>query len=147
MENYPFSLFFILNSQLSILNFHFSISPLRRLCMRFGRYCAAGAAFLSFPLRLSHSSCFVAFLLRRFWGCAPERVWVISIARLRRYRLYTCNLSTSSSMTTLMWRSYLEGGFVLRCFQHLSWPDAATRQCSWRNNRCTGGLSNTVLSY
>ena len=44
-------------------------------------------------------------------------------------------------------RSYLEAGFVLRCFQHLSCPDAATRLCSWRNNRCTGGLSSTVLSY
>ena len=44
-------------------------------------------------------------------------------------------------------RSNLGAGFVLRCFQHLSCPDAATRLCSWRNNRCTGGLSNTVLSY
>ena len=44
-------------------------------------------------------------------------------------------------------RSYLGEGFVLRCFQHLSWPDAATRQCPWRDNRRTGGLSNTVLSY
>ena len=86
---------------------------------------------------------------RPAWGgtCVPERVWVISIARLVRYRTYTCDLSTSSSLTTLIWRSYLEGGFVLRCFQHLSLPDAATRRCSWRNNRHTGGLSNTVLSY
>ena len=45
------------------------------------------------------------------------------------------------------WRSYLGGGFVLRCFQHLSWPDADTRRCTWRHNRQTGGLSNTVLSY
>ena len=45
------------------------------------------------------------------------------------------------------WRSYLGGGFVLRCFQHLSLPDAATRRCTWRHNRLTGGLSNTVLSY
>ena len=80
-------------------------------------------------------------------GLLPERVRVISIARLRRYRRYTCDLSTSSSLTTLVWRSYLEGGFVLRCFQHLSLPDAATRRCTWRYNRLTGGLSNTVLSY
>ena len=45
------------------------------------------------------------------------------------------------------WRSHLGGGFVLRCFQHLSLPDAATRRCTWRHNRLTGGLSNTVLSY
>ncbi|NDV80174.1 hypothetical protein D0T57_14570, partial [Dysgonomonas sp. 511] len=31
--------------------------------------------------------------------------------------------------------SYLAAGFVLRCFQHLSDPHLATRQCSWRNNR------------
>ena len=64
-----------------------------------------------------------------------------------RYRACTCGLSTSSSLTALVWRSYLEGGFVLRCFQHLSWPDAATRRCPWRDNRHTGGLSDTVLSY
>ena len=45
------------------------------------------------------------------------------------------------------WRSYLEVGFVLRCFQHLSVPDAATRPCPWRDNRLAGGRSNTVLSY
>ena len=32
-------------------------------------------------------------------------------------------------------RSYLGGGFVLRCFQHLSLPDADTRPCTWRYNR------------
>ena len=44
-------------------------------------------------------------------------------------------------------RSHLEVGFVLRCFQHLSVPDAATRPCPWRDNRLAGGRSNTVLSY
>ena len=44
---------------------------------------------------------------------------------------YTCSLSTSSSATALIWRSNLEEGFVLRCFQHLSFPNAATRRCSW----------------
>ena len=32
-------------------------------------------------------------------------------------------------------RSYLGEGFVLRCFQHLSLPDADTRPCTWRYNR------------
>ena len=32
-------------------------------------------------------------------------------------------------------RSYLGEGFVLRCFQHLSLPDADTRLCTWRYNR------------
>ena len=44
-------------------------------------------------------------------------------------------------------RSYLVAGFALRCFQRLSVPDADTRRCTWRYNRQTGGLSNTVLSY
>ena len=119
------------------------------------------AAFCRFPdppyfcgCRLcSGTSCFFSSLLSvpdciSFFGdISPERVWAISIARLRRYRRYTCDLSTSSSLTALVWRSYLEGGFVLRCFQHLSLPDAATRRCPWRDNRRTGGLSNTVLSY
>ena len=46
-----------------------------------------------------------------------------------------------------LWKSNLGASFALRCFQRLSEPNAATRQCPWRNNRCTGGSSNTVLSY
>ena len=46
-----------------------------------------------------------------------------------------------------LWRSNLGAGFALRCFQRLSDPDAATRQCPWRDNRYTAGSSNTVLSY
>ncbi len=38
-------------------------------------------------------------------------------------------------------------GFALICFQCLSFPDVATRQCSWRNNRYTRGQSISVLSY
>ena len=45
------------------------------------------------------------------------------------------------------WKSNLGASFALRCFQRLSEPNAATRLCPWRNNRCTGGSSNTVLSY
>ena len=45
------------------------------------------------------------------------------------------------------WKSNLGASFALRCFQRLSEPNAATRQCPWRNNRRTGGSSNTVLSY
>ena len=35
--------------------------------------------------------------------------------------------------------------FVLRCFQHLSLPHLATRQCVWRHNRNTSGASTPVL--
>ena len=45
------------------------------------------------------------------------------------------------------WKSNLGASFALRCFQRLSTPNAATEQCPWRNNSCTGGSSNTVLSY
>ena len=71
----------------------------------------------------------------------------ISSARLWRRRLYTCALSTSSSRTALMRMANLGAGFALRCFQRLSDPDLATRRCTWRHNRQTRGLSDTVLSY
>ena len=44
-------------------------------------------------------------------------------------------------------RSYLGGGLALRCFQRLSFPHIATRQCPWRDNRNTIGASFPVLSY
>ena len=40
-----------------------------------------------------------------------------------------------------------EVSFPLRCFQRLSIPHLATRQCSWRHNRSTRGASVPVLSY
>ncbi len=44
-------------------------------------------------------------------------------------------------------RSHLVEGFTLRCLQHFSHPDVATRRCHWRDNRYTRGPSNPVLSY
>ena len=44
-------------------------------------------------------------------------------------------------------KSYLEGGFTLRCLQRLSRPYLATRLCTWQCNRCTIGTSIPVLSY
>src|SRR5699024_3633070 len=60
---------------------------------------------------------------------------------------YTPNLSTSSSLRDLMGKSHLEGGFMLRCFQHLSRPYIATQQCRWHDNWSTRGMSIPVLSY
>ena len=40
-----------------------------------------------------------------------------------------------------------EEGFTLRCFQRLSRPHIATRQCHYRDNRNTSGASIPVLSY
>src|SRR5699024_3701798 len=62
----------------------------------------------------------------------------------------TSNLSTSWSLRDLTindGKSHLEGGFMLRCFQHLSFPYVATQLCSWRNNWYTSGMSIPVLSY
>src|SRR4051812_38871337 len=44
-------------------------------------------------------------------------------------------------------RSNLGGGFPLRCFQRLSRPYIATRQCHCSDNRNTRGTSIPVLSY
>jgi hypothetical protein len=44
-------------------------------------------------------------------------------------------------------KTHLKGGFPLRCFQRLSRPNLATRQCHWRDNRYTRGSSTSVLSY
>ena len=40
----------------------------------------------------------------------------------------------------------LEGGFMLRCFQHLSIPDLATLRCPWQDSRHTRGQFTPVLS-
>ena len=69
-----------------------------------------------------------------------------------RYRASTPGLSTWWSATTLQGglapgRSPLQACFPLRCFQRLSLPYLATRQCDWRHNRYTSGTSTPVLSY
>ena len=69
-----------------------------------------------------------------------------------RYRASTPGLSTWWSATTLQGaqgpgRSHLQACFPLRCFQRLSLPYLATRQCDWRHNRYTSGTSTPVLSY
>ena len=71
---------------------------------------------------------------------------------LTHYCASTPDLSTSWSRTTLQGaqgpgRSHLETSFPLRCFQRLSLPHLATRQCHWRDNRYTRGASTPVLSY
>ena len=70
----------------------------------------------------------------------------------RHYCPSTPGLSTWWSATTLQGaqvpgRSHLQARFPLRCFQRLSLPYIATRQCDWRHNRYTSGTSTPVLSY
>src|SRR5690349_13969440 len=74
------------------------------------------------------------------------------LVSLTRYRASTPSLSTSWSRTTLQGalgpgKTHLETSFPLRCFQRLSLPHLATRQCHWRDNRYTRGASTPVLSY
>src|SRR5205085_8514089 len=62
----------------------------------------------------------------------------------------TPGLSTSWSRTTLQGgqasgRSHLQASFPLRCFQRLSLPYIATRQCHWRANRYTRSTSTPLL--
>ena len=71
---------------------------------------------------------------------------------LMHYCTSTPSLSTSWSRTTLQGaqgsgKSHLKASFPLRCFQRLSLPNLATRQCHWRDNRYTRGSSTPVLSY
>ena len=98
----------------------------------------------------SASSAFLAFQLRAA-RATPDRAAGkhrdISTPRLRASQpLHLAPIDVVVSDVPL-WRSYLGVGFALRCFQRLSVPDAATRLCPWRDNRRTGGPSNTVLSY
>ena len=64
----------------------------------------------------------------------------------RHYCPSTPGLSTWWSATTLQGdqvpgRSHLQARFPLRCFQRLSLPHVATRQCDWRHNRYTSYAS------
>ena len=82
------------------------------------------------------------------WGLRPGKVRAISTARLCTLPcLHLRPIDVIVSDGPALRRPNLEGGFVLRCFQHLSWPGAATRRCGWRHNRYTGAPSDTVLSY
>ncbi|KAF1858519.1 hypothetical protein Lal_00015036 [Lupinus albus] len=68
---------------------------------------------------------------------------------LMHYCTSTPDLSTSWSRTTLQGaqgsgKSHLKASFPLRCFQRLSLPNLATRQCHWRDNRYTRDRDQTV---
>lgn len=74
------------------------------------------------------------------------------LVSLTHYCASTPSLSTSWSRTTLQGaqgpgKTHLGTSFPLRCFQRLSLPHLATRQCHWRDNRYTRGASTPVLSY
>ena len=70
------------------------------------------------PVGIAAAASFAAVLY--FLGDCPERSRAISTARLcvlPHLHLRPIDVIVSDDP---IWRSYLEGGFVLRCFQHLS---------------------------
>ncbi len=48
------------------------------------------------------------------------------------FHLEPINLIIFEVFITEVGKSHLEGGFMLRCFQHLSRPHIATQLCRWR---------------
>ena len=93
--------------------------------------------------------------VNRFQSLTPENLGqaldlLVSFSSMR-YRTSTYDLSTISSIwgltRLLCGKSYLEGGFTLRCLQRLSRPHVATQLCRWHDNWCTSGASIPVLSY
>lgn len=56
-------------------------------------------------------------------------------------------IAASTAATALAMAAAAAAQRRLRCFQRLSLPNIATRQCHWRDNRNTRGSSTPVLSY
>ena len=90
--------------------------------------------------------------LRRQHGYRIKPHGQLVSVSLSAYTPSTPDLSTSWSWTTLQGgqasgKTNLQASFPLRCFQRLSLPHIATRQCHWRDNRYTRDASTPVLSY
>ena len=85
-------------------------------------------------------------------GRAPRRAPRASFRAISAARLSASLRSHLRPIDAVVYRGpqrtpHLGAGFALRCLQRLSLPDAATRRCVWRRNRCTVGPSGPVLSY
>ena len=77
----------------------------------------------------------------------PNRIRVISkpwLNTLLCVHLAPINVIISYDPST---NTYLEIGFLLRCFQKLSIPDIATGRSDWRQSPYTRGQFTPVLSY
>ena len=76
----------------------------------------------------------------------PNRIRAISTSQLKRLlvlHLTPINLVISQGPQTF---PNLGAGFILRCFQNLSWPDLATLRFLWQESRYTSGRFTPVLS-
>jgi hypothetical protein len=77
-------------------------------------------------------------------GQAERPISTGKLNALQRLHLLPINLVIFQGSSG---RPHLGGGFPLRCFQRLSFPNIATQRCRWRDNWCTRGSSIPVLSY
>ena len=79
-----------------------------------------------------------------FHGCRARPISTARLNALLRLHLRPINLLISQGSQV---KTNLGNGFTLRCFQRLSAPNVATRQCPWQDNRSTRGSFISVLSY
>ena len=86
---------------------------------------------------------------KRVNGQAARLISTSQLNASRRFHTWPINLVVYQEPSEVLrpGRSHLVEGITLRCFQHFSHPDVATRRCRWRDNRYTRGPSNPVLSY
>ena len=78
---------------------------------------------------------------------SPRLISTSQLNALLHLHLWPINVIVSHGSYHFWGKSYLEGGFALRCFQRLSRPYLATQLCRWHDNWCTRGMSIPVLSY
>ncbi len=77
----------------------------------------------------------------------PNKIRAIStpwLNTLRCLHLAPINVIISHGPQTF---PHLGVGFILRCFQNLSFPDLATLRSPWQKSRYTSGQFTPVLSY
>ena len=126
-----------------------------------------------FPLAMAAEtlSMFQFHNMKSLFSCGPDRTsgttqWTRALAE-ECWVLSSHRLISTSQLHTLpcfhiwpinpvvwlgashprVWKSHLEAGFPLRCFQRLSIPNVANQRCTWQYNWHTRGSSNPVLSY
>ena len=101
------------------------------------------SAFFYFCVCFSHKTTWVLY------DQASRSISTGQLHALLHFHLQPINVvDFNKPLGTLRFeRSHLEASFPLRCFQRLSFPYLATRQCHWHDNRYTSGSSIPVLSY
>lgn len=78
------------------------------------------------------------------WWVSDRRISTSQLHALLRFHIWPINPIVCRAP---QWKSHLEAGFPLRCFQRLSFPNVANQPCTWRYNWHTRGSSVPVLSY